>query len=151
VSRLLASWFGTGLILRRLRGADSGSGTIASVVTYPLAVLLGEIGVWTQAVALVAVVAVALIVIPSHASEEGDAGWIVIDEAAGTMVATLGLGWIAGLVALAVFRIADIFKVVPGVGRAERITGAAGIVADDLVAGLYGLAAGLLTASVFAL
>jgi phosphatidylglycerophosphatase A len=49
------------------------------------------------------------------------------------------------LVAVVVFRAADIFKTAfPGVSHAERIRGALGVSADDVVAGVYGLAAGLL-------
>jgi phosphatidylglycerophosphatase A len=45
-----------------------------------------------------------------------------------------------------VFRLADIFKRrFPGVAAAEaKLPGAVGVLADDLVAGLYGLAAGWL-------
>jgi phosphatidylglycerophosphatase A len=77
------------------------------------------------------------------APDVGDASWIVIDEAAGAFVATIGLlGWPA-LIAFVVFRIADILKSrLTGVVQAESLPGALGITADDLVAGLYGLAAG---------
>jgi phosphatidylglycerophosphatase A len=40
--------------------------------------------------------------------------------------------------------LADIFKVLPGVPQAEEIPGSVGITMDDVVAGLYGLAAGWL-------
>ena len=43
-------------------------------------------------------------------------------------------------------RLADIFKVLPGVAQAERLPGAVGITMDDVVAGLYGLAAGWIVA-----
>ena len=77
------------------------------------------------------------------AGEVGDASWIVVDEAAGTFLATLGLlGWPA-VVAFIVFRVADIAKSrFTGVLQAEGMPGAWGITADDLLAGLYGLAAG---------
>jgi len=45
------------------------------------------------------------------------------------------------LAAFVVFRMADIFKI-PGVKQAERLPGAVGVTADDLVAGLYGLLVG---------
>jgi phosphatidylglycerophosphatase A len=45
-------------------------------------------------------------------------------------------------VAFVVFRIADISKKPPGVAAAERLGGALGVTADDLVAGLWALAAG---------
>jgi phosphatidylglycerophosphatase A len=48
------------------------------------------------------------------------------------------------LAALVVARLADIFKVLPGVHRAEALPGTLGVTADDLVAGLYGLGVGWL-------
>ena len=76
------------------------------------------------------------------AADGADPGWVVIDEAAGTFLAVVGLGGWAVLVAFVVFRIADISKRFPGVAAAERLGGALGITADDLVAGLWALAAG---------
>lgn len=144
MARILASFFGTGLILRHLRGADIGSGTVGGAFALVIALLLGQWGVWAQAVGLVVVTTAALISVRPFASSEGDPGWVVIDEAAGTMLATLGLGIAGALVGWLVFRAADIFKrAFPGVAAAERLPGALGVTADDLVAGLYGLAAGL--------
>jgi phosphatidylglycerophosphatase A len=145
VTRLFATWFGTGLILRRIRGSDLGSGTLASVLTFPVAIWLGTYGTVPQLLATAVVLALALWSISALVGAEGDAGWIVIDEAAGTFIATISLGWGPGLVALIVFRAADIFKTAfPGVAYAERIPGAMGVSADDVVAGVYGLVAGLL-------
>jgi phosphatidylglycerophosphatase A len=77
-------------------------------------------------------------------ADHGDAGWIVVDEAAGVFVAVLGVTFTpAALVAFVVFRLADIFKNwFPGVSAAERLPGPTGIMSDDLVAGIYGLVAG---------
>ncbi len=98
-------------------------------------------GWWVQALAAVTVSAVSVWA-SGHFADEGDPAWVVVDEAAGMFLATIGLlGWSAA-VAFVVFRIADIFKQTPGVGVAERLRGGWGITADDLVAGLYGLAAG---------
>jgi len=47
-------------------------------------------------------------------------------------------------VAVVVARLADIFKVLPGVAAAERLPGAWGVTLDDVLAGGYGLAAGWL-------
>jgi phosphatidylglycerophosphatase A len=75
------------------------------------------------------------------ATNDEDPGWVVIDEAAGTFLATIGLNLVPALVAWVVFRVADIMKGwFPGVKAAERLSG--GIIADDLVAGVYGLTAG---------
>lgn len=146
--KLLASWFGTGLILRRIRGSDAGSGTIGSLFAFPVAYFLGAIGVWAQVLATALVVGLAFWSVRPLVDGEGDAGWIVIDEAAGVFLAIIGLSIVPAIVAFGVFRGADIFKsIFPGVARAEKIPGATGIVFDDLVAGLYGLAAGLLVAA----
>lgn len=152
--RFVASWFGSGLILRNLRGSDNGSGTVGSIFALPLVWLLGQAGVWAQLVG-VAVVSGASVWSASafaHQTEEsdGDPGWVVVDEAAGTMLATVGLGFPFAVVALVVFRVADIFKNrFPGVARAEGLHGGIGITADDLVAGGYGLAAGWMLQAIF--
>ena len=146
--RFVASWFGTGLIVRRLRGSDEGSGTVGSLFALPLVWALGEIGVWAQIVGVLVVSAASVwsskyFAHPAPDSGDGDPGWVVIDEAAGTMLATVGLGMPFVIVGWIVFRLADIFKsVFPGVARAERLHGGVGITADDLVAGVYGLAVG---------
>lgn len=143
--RLIASWFGTGLLLGRARGDDTGSGTVGSLLAAALALLLGAWGGWgAQLAATVVVIGLGYWSIDHYAEGEGDAGWIVIDEAAGTLLAFVGLTtWPAWVVAFAVFRAADIFKrAFPGVAAAERAPGATGIIADDLVAGFYGLVAG---------
>ena len=143
--RVVASWFGTGLILGRIRGEDVGSGTVGAIFALPIAVLIGEWWGWQgQLLAALVVTAAALWSIRPFVGPEGDAGWIVVDEAAGAFVAVIGLPfWPYALIAWIVFRAADIFKTAaPGVARAEDLPGAVGVTADDLVAGLYGLAVG---------
>lgn len=145
MTRLLASFFGTGMILGRLRGADTGSGTVGALFAGSAAFALGQVAGWPW-VALGALVLVALGLWSTNSlvAEVGDAGWIVIDEAAGVVIALVGVViWPAALGAFLVFRAADIFKNwFPGVSAAERLRGEWGIMGDDLVAGLYGLAAG---------
>ncbi len=138
--RLIASWFGSGLVLGRLRASDAGSGTLASALTLVLAFALHPAGWGVQLAAALFVTALALWSVAPFA--DGDPGWIVIDEAAGMLWATIGLGGWAAIVAFVVFRVADISKRLPGVGEAERLPGSLGVTADDVVAGLYGLAAG---------
>lgn len=143
--RLIASWFGSGLILGRIRGDHSGSGTVGAAVAFVLALVIGEgFGLWGQVVALAVITVASLWATDPYVTDEGDAGWIVVDEAAGTFLAVLGLGLsTAAFVAFVVFRAADIFKgVFPGVAAAEKIGGPIGVTADDLVAGVYGLLAG---------
>ncbi len=143
--RLVASFLGVGLILGRLRGADSGSGTLAALVAGALAYALGLTAGW-QAVALgcALLLGIGLWVTSALEPEVGDAGWIVIDEAAGVFLAlTAVVAWPAAVAAFTVFRLADIFKrAFPGVAAADRAGAAWGIMGDDLVAGMYGLATG---------
>jgi phosphatidylglycerophosphatase A len=141
--RTIASCLGLGLIPRRLWGSDAGAGTVGAgfAALLGLGLLAVEAPWW-----VVLAVAGALTVASLWASRpfDGDPGWVCIDEAAGTMLALVGLSGVAWIVALVVARLADIFKVLPGVRAAEQLPGAAGITADDLVAGLYGLGTGWL-------
>jgi phosphatidylglycerophosphatase A len=82
----------------------------------------------------------------STARVDGDPGWVVIDEFAGMWITMLGLArpTVVGLIAaFLLFRLLDIAKPGP-VGWADRQKGAAGIMADDIIAGA--IAAGILWA-----
>lgn len=143
--RAVASWFGTGLILGRLRGSDMGSGTVGALFALPVAVLIGEWWGWpAQVAAAVVVVALSVWSARPFAEDDGDPGWICVDEAAGAFISVIGLPfWPPAVIAWLAFRAADIFKnFAPGVARAERLPGAVGVTADDVLAGLYGLAVG---------
>jgi phosphatidylglycerophosphatase A len=141
---LVASWFGTGLLLGRIRGSDAGSGTLAAAFALPPALALGLLGWWAQLAAVLVVTVASLWSARRFAYDDADPGWVVVDEAAGTFLAVIGLGGWAVVVAFVIFRIADITKRFPGVAAAERLGGALGITADDLVAGFWALAAGWL-------
>jgi phosphatidylglycerophosphatase A len=150
--RLVASWFGSGLILGRIRGSDEGSGTVGSLLAAVMALAIGLRYGWVAQLAAAAVVVILSIWSTGRfVDSEGDVGWMVADEAAGMFVAVIGLSvWPGGVVAFVVFRAADIFKgVFPGVAAAERLPGAVGVTSDDLVAGLYGLAAGHIVQALF--
>jgi phosphatidylglycerophosphatase A len=156
VRRLVASWFGTGLLLGRLRGSDAGSGTVGAAAALVVGLALAPLGWWAQLAAAAAATVAGLWAAapftrddpgsaPGVAVKEGDPSWVVVDEAAGALLAIVGLTAWPALAAWVVFRAADIFKgSFPGVAAAERLPGAAGVMADDLVAGCYGLAAGWL-------
>lgn len=143
--RVVASWFGTGLILGRIRGSHLGSGTVGALFALPIALLVGEWLGWQGQLAAAVIVTLASLWSASpFVGPEGDAGWIVVDEAAGAFIAVIGLGlWPGAVVAWIVFRAADIFKnFAPGVARVERIPGAMGVTLDDVLAGIYGLMVG---------
>jgi phosphatidylglycerophosphatase A len=141
--RLVASWFGTGLILRRLRGADEGSGTVGAAFAMIIWWALSGVGWWAQLASVACVASLSLWSARPFSDEHADPAWVVVDEAAGALLATVGLAGPAALVGWVVFRAADIMKTrFPGVARAESLPGSVGVTADDLVAGLYGLAFG---------
>lgn len=74
-----------------------------------------------------------------------DPGFVVIDEVAGQWIALLFCppSWIAGALALILFRLFDITKPFPA-RQLERLPEGWGIVFDDVAAGLYALGVGLL-------
>jgi phosphatidylglycerophosphatase A len=127
-------WIASGGGIGRLPFAP---GTAASFV----AVLIGALVLWIDH-RLLTLLAIATCVVGTWAvhetKEQGDPGWIVIDEFAGQWIAMLGLGRVSlyGLIAAFVlFRFFDIVKLGP-VGWADRKDGAVGVMADDVVAGL---------------
>jgi phosphatidylglycerophosphatase A len=69
---------------------------------------------------------------------EKDPGTIVIDEVAGMLIACYGqpqtLPWILGL--FLAFRFFDVLKPL-GINRLQDLPGGVGVVADDLLAGIY--------------
>jgi phosphatidylglycerophosphatase A len=137
-SRVIASGFGSGFF-------PYAPGTAGSLV----AVLLGAGLLWLSPLALpVAVLAAAFGGLWAVAAVQAgnDPGWVVIDEFAGQWIALLPLArpTLAGLAAaFLLFRLLDIVKPGP-VGWADRQHGAAGVMADDIIAGA--IAAGILWA-----
>jgi phosphatidylglycerophosphatase A len=71
-----------------------------------------------------------------------DAHQIVIDEIVGMQITLLAAKhhWMTGLAGFFLFRIFDILKPFPA-GRSQRLPGGWGVVTDDVVAGIYALAA----------
>ena len=67
-----------------------------------------------------------------------DPGHVVIDEVAGMLLTLLWLPvtWLGALVGFLAFRLSDIVKPFPA-GSAERLPRGWGVMADDLVAGVY--------------
>lgn len=117
---------------------------MAALFALPPAVALGLLGWQAQLAATLIVAGASLWSTRRFAAEGEDPGWVVVDEAAGTFLAVIGLSGWAVTAAFVVFRVADISKKFPGVAAAESLNGALGITADDLVAGLWALGAGWL-------
>ncbi|MFQ5948713.1 MAG: phosphatidylglycerophosphatase A, partial [Acidimicrobiia bacterium] len=135
--------FGLGFIPRRLWGHDGGAGTLGAALGAGISAALWSAGAGWQAAAAGLAIAASLWAAAPFARNGHDPGWVCMDETAGALLGLVGLTgwpWIASLI---VGRAADVTKLAPGVRAAEnRLPGAVGVTADDLVAGLYGLAAG---------
>lgn len=72
--------------------------------------------------------------------KQEDPGPVVIDEVAGQLLTLLltGVGWKGAIAGFFLFRALDIFKPPPA-RQLEALHGGFGIMADDLMAGAYGL------------
>jgi phosphatidylglycerophosphatase A len=139
-SWLIATFFGIGYL-------QPGSGTWAAAVTVLLwwAASHWLPAGWLLLAALLASAAITLIGIPPStvvARESGvkDPGFVVIDEVAGQMIALIGapLHWKYLVASFILFRSFDIVKPFP-LRRLESLPGGAGIMLDDVGAGLYAL------------
>jgi phosphatidylglycerophosphatase A len=117
-------------------------GTAASALT-ALALWLLDLSPIALAAVLVAVTVLGTWAADAaeHALGGKDPGVIVIDEVAGMTLAVLAvpLTLPALLAAFLLFRLFDALKPFPA-NVAQRLRGGLGIVADDLIAGLYALA-----------
>jgi len=134
---VIATWFGCGY-------APKGPGTAGSLAALAVAWLLhAYAGVSGIAMAWLAL----LLFLPGVwaanvvARESGakDPQKIVVDEVVGQWITFAGataLNWKSWLLAFVLFRMFDIWKP-PPVRQLERLPGGLGIVADDVMAGIY--------------
>ena len=137
---LVGTFFGIG----RMR---PGPGTWASAATVLLWIALAHVLAPSlrTPVAIALAVVVTLIAIPAatqvaRGSGTRDPQFVVIDEVVGQLVALIAvpLAWQSFLAAFILFRVFDIVKP-PPVRQLEALPEGAGIVLDDLAAGLYAL------------
>jgi phosphatidylglycerophosphatase A len=138
---LVGTFFGTG----RMR---PGPGTWASAATVLLWTVLAynlpsslRTPVATGLALLVTLIGIPAATRVARGSGIKDPQFVVIDEVAGQLVALIGipLTWKSFLVGFILFRVFDIVKP-PPVRQLEAIPEGAGIVLDDVAAGLYALA-----------
>ena len=125
-----------------------GPGTWASVATVGLWRAFApfadgyQVPVAIAAAALVTAVGIPASTQVARESARKDPEFVVIDEVAGQLIALIGapLDWKTLLASLILFRAFDIVKP-PPLRRLEDLPEGAGIMLDDLGAGLYALAA----------
>lgn len=125
----------TGAYVGYLRPAPGTLGSILGLL------LLWPVGAGTtQVLVTLALIGVGIVVAGRAAKIMGaqDPSDIIIDEIAGIAVATMFVParFLERAVAFVLFRLFDVIKPFPA-RQAERLSGGVGIVADDLIAGLY--------------
>jgi phosphatidylglycerophosphatase A len=130
--------------------APLAPGTVASALT---AVVLWLLQLSTPALLALLIVVTALGTWAAEQAERAlgggkDPGAIVVDEVAGMTLSVLAvpLSLPALLVAFLLFRVFDVLKPFPA-NVSQRLHGGLGVMADDLIAGLYALALVLLARS----
>jgi len=133
----LAAWGPCGL-------SPVAPGTVGTLGAIPLFWLLRDLPLWLYLTTLAAFVALAV-----RAAEVAGRHWkvvdaspIVIDEVAGYLVtmALVPWSWEGALMGFALFRVCDVMKPWPASALDRWKTGA-GVVADDLAAGVWAAAA----------
>lgn len=130
---VLSTWFGAGL-------APKAPGTAGTLASLPLVLIVKCFGSFYEALVLFALVFLAIWAADRSYRLLGrdDPPEVVIDEVAGYLLALflLPASWLTLSLGFFLFRLFDIWKPFP-IKRLEAIKGGAGIVLDDLVAGLY--------------
>jgi phosphatidylglycerophosphatase A len=142
---LLATWFGTGRLPR-------APGTWASLIALPLAAALAWLGgPWLVLMAAFAVFGLGIWASDRYMAACGvhDPAAVVVDEVVGQCLtlALLPATPLAYLLGFVLFRVLDMAKPWPAGWIDRRMTGGIGVMLDDVVAGLYAGALGLVLLS----
>ena len=133
----IATWFGCGYF-------PWGPGTAGSLTALAIAWLMNfYVGAtasnFGEMAGLITLPAMWAADVAARVSARKDPQCVVVDEVAGQWLALAGawrLNWISWVTALVLFRLFDIWKP-PPVRQLEKLRGGVGIVADDLMAGIY--------------
>ena len=117
-------------------------GTFGTLVALPLCFLLSLCNISFAAIFIITFIVLAIWIAQEAEKliKEKDPGCIVIDEIAGMMVTLLGLPFdpITVVTGFLIFRVLDIFKPFPARMLENTIPGGAGVVLDDIAAGIWG-------------
>jgi phosphatidylglycerophosphatase A len=138
IAFLIGTWFGCGY-------APVAPGTAGSLAAVLIAIALHYYGGHDRATLLLLT---AILLAPGiwaagvveRQTNQTDPHIVVVDEVLGQWITLAGaatFNWRTWLAAFALFRLLDVWKPAP-VRQLERLPGGWGIVADDVMAGLYG-------------
>ncbi len=135
---VIGTWFGCGY-------APVAPGTAGSLAALLIAWLARHFlgwGRWEILVLALVVLTPAVWASGEVARSAGrkDPGIVVVDEVVGQWITLAGVasfGWVGWGGAFVLFRLFDIWKPAP-VRQLEKLCGGAGIMADDVMAGVYG-------------
>jgi len=152
---LLGTWFGVGAL--KPGPGTWGSLTAALLWAIPCSFIPAShygiansthsisatalVGIFTAIAALATlIIGIPAATIVARESNTTDPQHVVIDEACGQWIALLFMPptWQSALLCLALFRIFDIIKPPPA-RQLERLHGGAGVMLDDVAAGIYAL------------
>jgi phosphatidylglycerophosphatase A len=135
---LLATWFGCGY-------APKAPGTAGSLAALAIAIAI-HLAYGSGRITFLALAALLLIPgiwaagVMAKRERLEDPGIVVVDEVIGQWITLAGastLNWKSALAAFVLFRALDVWKPPPA-RQLERLPAGYGIVADDVMAGLYG-------------
>jgi len=137
IANIISTWFGCGY-------SPKAPGTVGSAAAIGIAILIERYAAWRPLsfAALALVVSAPAIWAAGKTARQAkmkDPQFVVVDEVVGQWVALAGaraLNWKSWLAAFLLFRLFDIWKPFP-VRQLESLPGGVGIVADDLMAGVY--------------
>jgi phosphatidylglycerophosphatase A len=134
VAVAVATWFGCGY-------SPVAPGTAGSLAALLIAYLLPWRPIYFGALAVAMLpIAIWAADVAARQSKLKDPQFVVVDEVLGqwiTLAGAVSLNWRSWLAAFVLFRLFDIWKP-PPVRRLEALPSGTGIVADDVMAGLYG-------------
>ncbi|MGH9664764.1 MAG: phosphatidylglycerophosphatase A family protein [Bryobacteraceae bacterium] len=137
VAVLVATWFGCGYV----PAAPGTAGSVGALIPAFLLVHYAHWQAWYFALLALAALAPAIWAAGAVARSTGrkDPQIVVVDEVAGQWIALAGavsFSWMSWLGAFVLFRLFDMWKPFP-VRQLEALPGGTGIVADDVMAGVY--------------
>ncbi|MBZ5611316.1 MAG: phosphatidylglycerophosphatase A [Acidobacteriia bacterium] len=137
-SFMLATWFGCGY-------APKAPGTAGSLAALAIAILIhagygSGRGTFLVLAALLTAPGIWAAGVIAKRERLEDPGIVVVDEVIGQWITLAGastLNWKSFLAAFVLFRVLDVWKPPPA-RQLERLPAGYGIVADDVMAGIYG-------------